>query len=145
MSSEDISQSPIPTPKKLAESFLRKQNAAKARMIKAMLDEDIFTVRYAAKRAKVHPTTHYDWLKVDPAYKLAIDECIENQIQRLEQSANERAVGIGIKTPSDLLTVFLLNAKRPSVYRPAVKGTVGGKDGQTITFTLSLGDAGGAS
>jgi hypothetical protein len=117
----------------------------KARVIKAMLRYEVFTVKKACEIASVDPTCHYDWMRNDKAYAEAINDAIEAQVQRLEQSANERAIGIGIKAPSDLLTVFLLNAKRPAIYRPAVKGSVEGKDGQTITFSLSLGDAGGAS
>ena len=117
----------------------------KARVIKAMLREDVFTIRKACELADVHPTCHYEWIKSDRGYEIAIADAIELQVQRLEQAANERAVGIGTKLPSDLLTVFLLNAKRPAIYRPAVKGTIEGKDGQSVTFTLSLGDAGGAS
>ncbi len=117
----------------------------KARVLKAMLREDVFTVRKACELSDVDPTCHYDWIKTDKVYAFQIEEAVELQIQRLEQSANERAIGIGVKAPSDLLTVFLLNAKRPAIYRPAVKGTIEGKDGQTVTFTLGLGDAGGAS
>ena len=113
-------------------------------MISAMLDEDIFTVRHAAKRAGIDPTSHYQWMKKDKVYEEMIAEAIEQQIQRLEQAANERAVGIGVKHPSDLLTMFLLNAKRPGIYRPSAKGSVDGGDGKLVTFTLTLGDAGGA-
>lgn len=142
---KDTSIPADPTPKKVPEVVAKKTAARKARMLTAMLDEDVFTVRTACKRADIDPTTHYDWLKVDKVYAMRIDEAIEQQVQRLEQSAHERAVGIGVKAPSDLLTMFLLNAKRPAVYRPAVKGSFEGKNGEVVTFSLSLGDAGGAS
>ncbi len=146
MPGKDTSIPANPTPKKVAPPVILKRMARrKALVIKAMLREDVFTIRKACEIAGVDPTCHYDWIKVDRAYEIQIADAIELQVQRLEQSANERAVGVGVKAPSDLLTMFLLNAKRPAVYRPAVKGTIEGKDGQAVTFTLSLGDAGGAS
>lgn len=115
----------------------------KARMLKALRRDDVFTIKKACEIAGVDPTCHYDWLKADKGYELAVVEAVELQVQRLEQSANERAVGINVKAPSDLLTMFLLNAKRPAIYRPQARASFEGGDGR-VTFTLSLGDAGGA-
>lgn len=140
------SSQPNPTPKRPTPLVVQKRMARrKGRVLKAMAREEVFTILKACEIADVNSTVHYDWMKDDKEYAKQIEDLIELQVQRLEQSANERAVGIGVKAPSDLLTVFLLNAKRPAVYRPAVKGSVEGKDGQMITFSLSLGDAGGAS
>jgi hypothetical protein len=110
-----------PTHKKGNDPKSIRTKAGKVRMIKAMLQDHVFTIRKACEVADVDFTTHYAWIKEDESYKDAIAAATEQQVQRLEQAANERAAGIGVKQPSDILTIFLLNAKRPDVYRPKTK------------------------
>lgn len=99
---------------------------AKRAMIQAMLSKGIFTVRAACAAANVEPNTFYGWLKADPEFAAAVREAEELQIQALEQAASSRAMGIGVRKPSDLLMIFLLNGRRPDVYRHNTKVTHAG-------------------
>lgn len=114
--------------------------AAKVRMLKALIDPTVFTVMAAARLADIAPKTHYAWIKEDKEYEQLAQEAYEIQTQNLEQKAGERAAGIGVKTPSDYLMTFLLQSRRPEAYRSIAKGELKGKGGESVTFTLHLGD-----
>jgi len=97
------------------------------------------TIRGAIRAAQISPTSHYTWLKEDPEYAALFEEAKEAAIAMLEESARERAIrgvvrkkftksGEPIIDPetgqqytereySDALTIFLLKAARPEVYR----------------------------
>ncbi len=100
--------------------------ARKRLMIQALLRSDVFTVQKASEVANVPTTTHYDWVRDDKDYAEAVLAAEEVQTQRLEQSVEERARGMGVKAPSDVLSIFLLNAKRPEKYRPKTKVELSG-------------------
>lgn len=119
-----------------------KTAAAKSAFLRALLTDDVFTVLAASRKTGTEPTTHYRWIKNDPEYAQAVEDALELITQRLEQKAGERAAGIGVKQPSDILMMFLLNGRRPDVYRPQAKGEFRGKGGEVVKFTLSLGDGG---
>lgn len=70
------------------------------------------TVLHAAKAAGIDRDEHYNWLRDDPNYKARFLAADEDATQELEQVALKRA-----KRASDTLTIFLLKAKRPAVYR----------------------------
>jgi len=106
-------------------------------------------VRTAATAAKIGRTTHYDWLKSDPDYVLAVKDALDEAIDDLEAEAVRRAKdgveelvlyqgkpvmvddGNGGQQPlirkrySDLLLIFMLKAARPQKYAhfSVVKGT----------------------
>ena len=118
---ENINNVNTSSPKKAAPRVLKRMAASKIRMVKAMLNPKVFTIMKACEMAKVHHTSHYKWMQDDKNYAEAIGATIEQQTQRLEQAANERAMGLEDHKPSDILTMFLLNAKRPNVYRNNAK------------------------
>lgn len=94
-----------------------KRDSAKSRVLTAMIDPKVFTIRAACELADVGFKTFYDWKKADEDFAAAVAEAEELQTQNLEQRAGERAMGINVKHPSDLLMMFLLNGRRPSMYR----------------------------
>jgi transposase-like protein len=118
---KDIPSSLNPLPKKGDPRRVKMIAAGKVRMIKAMMTEGVFTIRKACQLADIDPSTHYEWIRQDQNYKQAIDACNDHQTQGLEQSVEERARGIGVERPSDVLSIFLLNAKKPELYRPKTK------------------------
>lgn len=120
-SKKGASSEVTPTPKRHLSRVAALKAAGKIRMVAAMRDAHNFTVRAAATSAQINFTTHYEWLKEDEEYKKLIGDAIEFQTQGLEQSVEERARGINADRPSDVLSIFLLNAKRPDVYRPKTK------------------------
>lgn len=69
----------------------------------------------AARAAKIHFSSHYEWLKSDATYAAAFEEAREACIETLEAEAYRRATDK--KKPSDVLLIFLLKAARPEVYR----------------------------
>ena len=60
--------------------------------------------------------TYYDWRHTDPSFAAAADQAIEDGTDRLEDIAHRRAT-----KESDVLTIFLLKARRPSKYRETQK------------------------
>jgi hypothetical protein len=90
------------------------------------MDEKVFTVLEASRITGIEPSTHYRWVKADEEYNRMTNEVMELITQRLEQRASERAYGINVKAPSDLLMMFLLNGRRPDVYRPKTKVELSG-------------------
>ena len=75
-------------------------------------------VTAAARQAKCHRASHYDWL-ADPDYADAFQQAQEQAVEDLESEARKRA-----KHGSDLLLMFLLKSLRPAVYRDNFKGEV---------------------
>lgn len=90
--------------------------------LSAMIDPSVFTIKKACEIANVAYTTVYAWSKEDLAFASAIANAKEIQTQNMEQVAGERAMGIRAK-PSDMLMMFLLNGRRPEVYRQNSKIT----------------------
>lgn len=118
----------------------------KAAVLRAMAEKDVFTIMLACKRSGVSTKSFYKWRKEDPDFAALVEEANENITQRLEQKANEFAVGVGVEAPIPSLMVFMLKARRPDVYREntEAKLDVMGPNGANLSFTLSLGDRGGA-
>jgi hypothetical protein len=70
----------------------------------------------AAAELGIHHTTIARKIQADAEYAKRFDEANEASIQLLEDEARRRAMN-----GSDLLTIFLLKARRPNVYRDNVK------------------------
>ncbi len=92
--------------------------------------EKVATINGAAVLAGVARATHYNWLHKDPAYAARFAESEEIATERLEQEARRRALdGVlepvfyqgeecgAIRKYDTALTIFLLKARRPEVYR----------------------------
>lgn len=113
---------PRHTPQKNLKRIQLKTESAKSRMLRALMDPEVFTVRTACEIADIGYKTFYEWKRDDPEFALAVAEAEELATQNLEQRASERAMGIKKQKPSDLLMMFLLNGRRPSVYKRDAKG-----------------------
>ena len=64
-------------------------------------------------------TTHYYWLKHDPAYAAAFAEAHQMAVTWLEDVAVQRATAA--EHPSDVLLIFLLKAAKPEKYRDSAR------------------------
>lgn len=115
------------TPKKGLLRIALQTASSKSRVLNAMIDPKVFTVRAACEVADVAFKTFYNWKHDDADFAAAVAEAEELQTQNLEQRAGERAMGINVKHPSDLLMMFLLNGRRPSMYRQNSKVEHSGK------------------
>lgn len=89
----------------------------------------------AARRAKIGRQSHYDWLS-DPEYAKAFADAKEESIELLEKSVRQRAMRA--RKPSDLLSIFLLKAARPNVYRDNAKVELTGSDGGPISINVNF-------
>lgn len=120
------------TPKKAA-AKPRKGNGAKAdawrpRFLSALAES--CNVTYAAREARVNRNTAYEHRDKDGDFAAAWDDAMEQGVEALEFEARRRALH-GVEEPvvylgkviytvkkySDTLTIFLLKAHRPDVYR----------------------------
>jgi hypothetical protein len=76
-------------------------------------------VHAACAHAAVDRTTHYYWLKHDPAYVTAFAEAQAQVGDWLEEVAVRRATEG--EDPSDVLLIFLLKAAKPAKYRETLR------------------------
>ena len=76
-------------------------------------------VQAACAHAAVDRTTHYYWLKHDPAYVAAFADAQAQVGDWLEEEAVRRATEG--EAPSDVLLIFLLKAAKPAKYRETAK------------------------
>ena len=111
------------------------QAIRKQRFLDAMAR--IGTVHGAARETGIERSSHYDWMKADPAYAAAFAEAELAAINAMEAEARRRAVE-GVNKPvfqggkhvgditeySDQLLMFLLKAALPDKYRERVDVTV---------------------
>lgn len=107
------------------------------------------TLSAAAGKSNVARRTHYNWLHDDHAYALKFKTVNEKVTEDLEAEVYNRAmngaekpvfykgdrVGI-IREKSDVLLMFLLNARRPEVYRRRLD--VNAKHGPTDEVTAEI-------
>jgi len=114
----------------------------------------------AASAARIHASTHYDWLKRDPRYVARFEEARERVLERLVREADRRAVeglerlkfhdGAAIIDPrtgrpyiereySDVLLMFRIKKLDPS-YRE--RHEVTGPSGGPVEIALNIGIAG---
>lgn len=72
-----------------------------------------FSVTAAAREAKISRSAAYDIKACDSCFSEQWDSAVEESIDLLEDECRRRAM-----KQSDLLMIFLLRHRRPSVYRP---------------------------
>ena len=82
-----------------------KTDILKKAMLKA-LEKTHGIVTEASKKAKIHRSTHYDWINNDPEYKKAVDD-IENMALDFTESKMFEGIQEGDKT----LIIFHLKTK----------------------------------
>lgn len=93
---------------------------------------EVGTVKSAAKAAGISRTTHYNWLRDDPAYAVALEQAAADAGDRLEAEAVRRAVEgwdepvfhrgevVGyVHKYSDTLLIFALKGAKPEKYKDA--------------------------
>lgn len=78
--------------------------------------EENANVSAACQAAGVPRRNYYDHYEKYEDFRLRADEAKEKAIASLEQIAWERA-----RAQSDVLTIFLLKAHKPSLYNPTLK------------------------
>jgi hypothetical protein len=112
--------------------------------------EKVATIVGAANVAGVERRTHYRWMTSDPVYAQRFARAEEAATQRLEQEARRRAM-VGVEEPiyyrgkvcgsvkkySDVLLIFLLKARRPSVYRERFDQTINIRDDSDLSALSS--------
>lgn len=84
-------------------------------------------VSRACRLAKISRVTAYNHRKEDEAFAAAWDEALEEGVDGLVESAWRRA-----KKGDTALTIFLLKAHRPEMYRETVRTEHSGPDGGPI-------------
>jgi hypothetical protein len=113
----------------------------KAALIKAYIKDPALT--HICDKVGITRTTHYQWLKDDPAYAAEFERAKERAVESMEEEARRRAVA-GVDEPvyyqgevcgairkySDTLLIFMLKAARPKVYRERFEHS--GPDGGPI-------------
>ena len=116
----------------------------KAAVIRAMRRKEVFTIVLACKLAGISTQSFYRWQKDDTDFAAEVEAANEDITQRLEQSAHEQSVGIGVEAPVPSLMQFLLKARRPLIYREATEAKLDltSPNGAQVSFTLKLGDSG---
>jgi hypothetical protein len=74
------------------------------------------SVRAACEAAGISKTAAFGWRRDDPDFAAAWDEAIEAGTETLEDEAVRRALA-----GSDTMLIFLLKARRPTVYRETLR------------------------
>ncbi len=77
----------------------------KQAMIKA-LEQSLGVVTMACKSVGIDRSTHYDWLKNDPEYKIEVED-----IENIALDFAESKLHMSIKKGSDTATIFYLKTK----------------------------------
>jgi terminase small subunit-like protein len=85
------------------------------------------SIKSACEAAQISRVTAYKWRNTDPEFAADWDDAVEIGTDLLEESAIKRAIG-----GSDVLTIFLLKARRPEKYKERVYNEHAGKDGGPI-------------
>lgn len=125
---------------------------------------ELISVTRAAKKAKIHRTTVYDWVHDDPEFEKAYKRACEIATFKLEDEAVRRAyegtlrpvfqggVKVGsIREYSDTLLIVLLKARAPEKYKERTSNEHTGKNGGpievngTITHNIKFKRSDGSS
>lgn len=102
-------------------------------------------LKRACDETGISATTHYQWLRSDPAYASAYEDAATEAAEMLEAEAFRRAHD-GVDKPvfyqgeqcgvireySDSLLSLLLKARRPDVFGDKIKQEITGKDGAPL-------------
>jgi hypothetical protein len=107
---------------------LKKENVLKDNLLKA-LELTLGIVSDACKKANVHRSTHYRWLKEDPEYKAKVDS-----IEDLALDFAETALHRQIKRNNVIATIFLLKTRGKK--RGYVEKTEVEHSGEVISNTI---------
>jgi hypothetical protein len=108
---------------------------------------EVVSVSRAAKKARVHRSTIYDWINKDAAFKIKFEAACQVALGALEDEAVRRAFE-GTKKPvyqggkkvgmlteySDTLMIVLLKARAPEKYKERQELT--GKNGTPLNQTV---------
>lgn len=147
----------------------RQSQALKTAFLAAFRETGVVT--HAAERAGISRSQFYNWRDHDPAFSTAFAEAELESTERLEAEAYRRAhdghrtergvyhngqlIATEVETKhSDLLLIFLLKARKPTVYREKLdvqhSGEVRGGDTLTVeqreaVRAALLGRSGGGS
>ncbi|PWB77647.1 MAG: hypothetical protein C3F15_02880 [Holophagae bacterium] len=93
-------------------------------------------IRYAAEVAQVSRQTVLNHRRADPEFAAAEELARQDGVERLERDVMRRACGEDVERPSDLLSIFVLKALKPELYRDTVDHRVVGKVQHTIVIDL---------
>jgi hypothetical protein len=106
----------------------------------------------AAKKAKVLRQSHYEWMQ-DEEYARKFENAMEVAMDGLEGHAYRRAsigiqsdvfqggVKVGVKREySDTLLMFLLNGRRPHVFRPRKGDDAAAKKARRVPLLKNVSD-----
>jgi hypothetical protein len=109
----------------------------------------------ACAAAGIERSTAYRHRDSDPAFAAAWEDAMEQSTDDLAGEAYRRArhgtekpvfhMGArcgAVREYSDTLTIFLLKAHRPGVYRETVKQEISGANGQPVAVTIYIPDNG---
>ena len=107
---------------------LKKENVLKDNLLKA-LELTLGIVSDACKKANVHRSTHYRWLKEDPEYKAKVDS-----IEDLALDFAETALHRQIKRNNVVATIFLLKTRGKK--RGYVEKTEVEHSGEVVSNTI---------
>lgn len=107
---------------------LKKENVLKDNLLKA-LELTLGIVSDACKKANVHRSTHYRWLKEDPEYKAKVDS-----IEDLALDFAETALHRQIKRNNVVATIFLLKTRGKK--RGYIEKTEVEHSGEVISNTI---------
>jgi hypothetical protein len=80
--------------------------------------------------------TPYSWRHKDPEFRKAWDALESETTKTLEETVYQRALN-----GSDTLAIFLLKARRPSVYRESLNVKHGGKVGVAVEIEEGVDEA----
>jgi hypothetical protein len=93
-------------------------------------------IRYACEVARISRQTVLNHRKSDPAFAAAEELARQDGIERLERDVMRRACGEDVERPSDLLSIFVLKALKPELYRDHIDHRVVGQVQHTVTINL---------
>lgn len=109
----------------------------------------------ACDQAGIGKTAAYAWRNDEPEFAAEWDEAVDGGTDVLEDEARRRAVEgtdkpiyqggskVGVvREYSDTLLIFLLKGRRPEKFKDRVQQQHTGKDGEPLTFTMTLDKAG---
>lgn len=103
------------------ESYLKKVRSEKKKRQRLFIRKlrECGTIYHAARGAHIPRQTVQLWIRTDHEFCQQVLDAKQAAIERLETSAYKRAIG-----GDTLLTIFLLKAYRPEMYRDRYEGKI---------------------
>ena len=93
-------------------------------------------IRSACDVAGVSRSTIHNHREADPDFALAEERAKKDGIERLEADVMQRANSKDVEKPSDLLSIFMLKAHKPGLYRDKIDHRVEGTVTHEVTINL---------